>query len=114
VCFNGILLPNAGLPGFSEDFGAKTWKFTCTTQDYSQVEALLRYASPMQTGNSITGKKYVISAFRSGVLGLKNLTTRAMDKYYNCYIQSPISPDILGDNYWFDIVVIQSAYAEES
>jgi len=80
VCFNGILLPYAGIPKFTEALGAKSWDFTCYTETYSEVTNILPYAGPVTTGNSITGKQYVISAYRSGCLAIRNMTTRLFSR----------------------------------
>jgi hypothetical protein len=112
ICYNGIELPSAGIPSFSEALGAKSWNFTCYTEDYTLVNTILRYAGPLTTGSSITGKQYVISSYRSGVLAIKNMTTHTHDLYTNCYIQGPISVEPFGNGWWFTVPVIQSAYSE--
>lgn len=112
ICFNGIPLPNAGIKSFSEALGAKTWIFTCYTDDYSKVTALLKYAGPIQTGNSITGRQYVISSYRAGCLAIYNKTTHTHDTYINSYIKGPISPEPFGVGWWFGVEVLQSAYNE--
>jgi len=112
ICYNGIEFPSAGIPRFSEALGAKSWEFTCYTEDYTLINTILRYAGPLTTGNSITGKQYVLSSYRAGVLAIKNMTTHTHDLYSNCYIQGPISPEPFGNGWWFDVKVIQSAYSE--
>lgn len=113
VCYNGIELPNAGIPSFSEGLGAKTWNFSCYTEDYTLINTILRYSGPLTTGNSITGKQFVISSYRAGVLAIKNMTTHVHDLHENCYIQGPISIEPFGDGWWFNVIVVQSAYDEE-
>lgn len=113
ICYNGVTLPNAGVPSFSEALGAKAWEFTCYTEDYTLVETILRYAGPITTGNSITGKQYVISSYRAGVLAIKNMTTHTYDLYQNCYVLGPISLEPFGNGWWFNVKIIQSAYDEE-
>jgi len=112
IWYNGVELPNAGIPKFSEALGAKSWDLTCFTTDYTLVQNILRYAGPLTTENSITGKQYVLSSYRAGVLAIKNMTTHTHDLYSNCYIQGPISPEPFGNGWWFDVKVIQSAYSE--
>lgn len=112
VCYNGVELPNAVIKSFSEALGAKTWKFSCYTKDYTKVTNLMQYACPVTIGRSITGKQYVTSAYRSGCLALKNIQTLAMDKYSNVYMSEPIQVIPWGNGWWFDVDIVQSAYPE--
>jgi PKD repeat protein len=113
ICYNGIPIRNAGIPSFSENYGAKTWGFSCHTEDYTDVENILRYAGPVQTGISITGKQYAISAFRSGILAIMDIETPTTHTYYqNCYVVGPIVVTPFGDGWDFTVNVIQSAYPE--
>lgn len=113
VCYNGIPLRSAEITGVDEASGAKTWTIHCYSSDYDDVADILRFAGPVQAGTSITGKQYVTSSYRSGILAIQSTeTANTWDLYANCYVQTPIKVTPFGAGWWYGLTVIQSAYAE--
>jgi hypothetical protein len=107
ICYNGNEAPNAGIETVTNALGMKTWVLTCSSQDRTLIDRIIRYAGPVTVGESITGNQYVVSAFRSGVLYIKD-----DDSYYNVYMIKPVKEMVFGDNRLFEVEIIQSAYEE--
>lgn len=116
IHYNGYPLPNASITDISPAYGGKSWTFRCYTETQSEIDALQAFVCPMEVGVSITGQQYVKSPIPSGTLFIKNLTTRAKVSYANCFIQSiDIEPMYLSSGLfgqWFNVTVVQSAYAD--
>lgn len=112
IFYNGVDFPNPSLSKISPAYGASGWEISCYTETYAEIDALNAYAGPIQTGTSITGQQYVVSAFSPGILQIKDQVTGAYVAYNNCYILAPIDVTPFGYGYNFTVKVIQSAYSE--
>ena len=107
IDYNGIVLPNAVILPYDDAMGKKVWQFRCSTKTVADREKVIRYAGPISTGRSATGKQYVISSYRSGVLYISGDNT-----YYNVYMSEPVSVETFGQTYFFTVTVYESAYPE--
>ncbi|MCK9592308.1 MAG: hypothetical protein M0Q91_09915 [Methanoregula sp.] len=107
IDYNGIALPNPEITDFSNSLGTKTWAIKCSTDIYADVTKVIRYAGPITTGKSITGKQYVISSYRSGVLYIS-----AEGTFYNVYMEDPVNITPFGKNWLFTVKIYESAYVE--
>lgn len=110
IHFNAVTLPNASIRSIKPAYGSGEWEFLCYTDNYADIEALQIYAAPIQTGVSLTGLTYVVSAYLPGTLKIKNFTTRIWDAYDRCYINGAIDITPFGSGWWFVVRIIRSAY----
>jgi len=110
IHFNAVTLPNASIRSIKPAYGSGEWEFLCYTETYAEIEALQIYSAPIQTGVSLTGLTYVVSAYLPGTLKIKNFTTGIWDAYDRCYINGAIEIEPFGNGWWFVVRVIRSAY----
>lgn len=108
VCFNGIPLRNPSQPQISEIRGRKRWVFECYTEDYGDIDDISSYASPVESGVTVTGHQWASSVLCSGTLRIYNKTTRDLDNYPNCYVLSPIDVSPFGEGWFYTVTILES------
>jgi hypothetical protein len=112
IHYNGHPITNGQIVAQTDN----SWDIKGYTEAYSEISALNAFVGPVSTGQSILGKKYVVSAFRSGTLFIQDLITRAKTSYSNCYVTDmKIEPFYLSSGrlgWYFTVSITKSAYAE--
>lgn len=106
--YNGYELPNCAINSITGKTGEKVWDLTCTTDDETKIDILDRYAAPLNSGYSISSSRYILSPYREGFLSIK--TDGIYTHFNNCYIEGPLTRNILGENRIFSFKVYQSSF----